>query len=177
MGEFYDIGLQVGLELAKEIDKFIETHEDFGKYGAKQKTLTDSKVYSWNMKWCPWQFKDEAELVDILKKYQDWTPGDCDDVSYAYKLVAQGEEGGYDNESNYVGEEEFDGLSRVTTVRYPCVFDEEENLLWDTLKSHMGHEVEIAAYGDIDDPVSICLEDLDTNEVILDAELYTLAAR
>lgn len=49
--------------------------------------------------------------------------------------------------------------------------------LWDLLKDHYGHKVEIAIYGDIDDPVSITLEDMDTNEVIIDAEIYTLCAR
>lgn len=52
-----------------------------------------------------------------------------------------------------------------------------ENLLWDILKEHSGHKVEIAVYGDWDNPTDICLEDTDTGEVILDAELYTLASR
>ena len=47
--------------------------------------------------------------------------------------------------------------------------------LWNILKGHIGHRVEIATYGDPDDPADICLEDMDTNEVILDAEIYTLA--
>lgn len=51
------------------------------------------------------------------------------------------------------------------------------NMLWDILKKHAGHRVEIAAYGDPEDPVDICLEDIDTNEVVLDAELYTIAPR
>lgn len=51
------------------------------------------------------------------------------------------------------------------------------NLLWDLLKDHIGHKVEIVSYGDPDDPVDICLEDVDTNEVILDAEIYTICAR
>ena len=50
----------------------------------------------------------------------------------------------------------------------------DNNYLWDLLREHVGHSVEIAIYGDADDPVSITLEDMDTNEVILDAELYTL---
>ena len=50
----------------------------------------------------------------------------------------------------------------------------DNNYLWDLLREHVGHSVEIAIYGDVDDPVSITLEDMDTNEVILDAELYTL---
>lgn len=50
-------------------------------------------------------------------------------------------------------------------------------LLWNILKRHFGHKVEIAIYGDVDNPHSICLEDMDTNEVILDAEYYTICAR
>lgn len=52
-----------------------------------------------------------------------------------------------------------------------------ERLLWDLLMKHAGHVVEIAIYGDPDDPADICLEDKDTSEVILDAEIYTLRGR
>jgi len=51
------------------------------------------------------------------------------------------------------------------------------NLLWNILREHFGHKVEIAVYGDIDNPASVTLEDMDTNEIILDAELYTICAR
>lgn len=50
-------------------------------------------------------------------------------------------------------------------------------LLWNTLIKHVGHTVEIAAYGDTDNPSSVTLEDLDTGEIILDAEIYTLCER
>ena len=50
-------------------------------------------------------------------------------------------------------------------------------LLWNILKEHFGHKVEIAIYGDIDNPANIALEDIDTGEVILDAEIYTICAR
>lgn len=50
-------------------------------------------------------------------------------------------------------------------------------LLWNILKDHFGHKVEIAVYGDPDDPASVVLEDVDTDEVILDAEIYTICAR
>lgn len=51
------------------------------------------------------------------------------------------------------------------------------NLLWNTLRGHFGHRVEIAIYGDIDNPASITLEDMDTNEVILDAGINTICGR
>ena len=49
--------------------------------------------------------------------------------------------------------------------------------LWNRLKEHFGHTVEIAIYGDTKNPASITLEDLDTNEVILDAGIETICAR
>ena len=53
----------------------------------------------------------------------------------------------------------------------------DKNNLWRVLKDHIGHEIEIAVYGDIDDPANISLEDLDTGSVILDAELYTICGK
>ena len=51
------------------------------------------------------------------------------------------------------------------------------NALWDALKKHFGHQVTIAVYGDEDDPDDVCLECEDCNEVILDADIYTLCVR
>lgn len=52
-----------------------------------------------------------------------------------------------------------------------------DEILWNVLKDHFGHRVEIAIYGDIDDPASVTLEDMDTNEIILDAGIYTICTR
>ena len=49
--------------------------------------------------------------------------------------------------------------------------------LWNLLLKHYGHKVEIAVYGTIDDPMSVTIEDMDTHEIIIDAELYTLQSR
>ena len=71
-------------------------------------------------------------------------------------------------------------LEKVPAVMQQEVSDRNQsldNMLWNVLKKHIGHHVEIVAYGDPEDPVDICLEDIDTNEVVLDAELYTLASR
>lgn len=54
---------------------------------------------------------------------------------------------------------------------------DEDKILWDVLKKHIGHNVEIAYYGDKENPANVCLECADCNEVILDAEIYTLCAR
>ena len=53
----------------------------------------------------------------------------------------------------------------------------EMNWLWNILKNHFGHRVEIAVYGEPENPDNICLEDVDTNEVILDASIYTICER
>ena len=50
-------------------------------------------------------------------------------------------------------------------------------LLFNRLKEHYGHKVEIAMYGNKDNPANITLEDVDTNEVILDAEICTICDR
>lgn len=55
--------------------------------------------------------------------------------------------------------------------------DKFNELLWNILKDHAGHRVEIAIYGDADDPASVTLEDMDTDTVILDAGMYTICAR
>ena len=44
------------------------------------------------------------------------------------------------------------------------------------LLSHVGHHVVIVTYGDEDDPADVCLECEDCGEVILDSEIYTIAA-
>ena len=49
--------------------------------------------------------------------------------------------------------------------------------LWNLLKNHYGHNVSIAIWGNEDDPANVSLIDEDTNEIIIDAELYTLCAR
>lgn len=40
------------------------------------------------------------------------------------------------------------------------------------LKPHIGHNLECVYYGDYDNPHDICIEDTDTNEVIISAEDY-----
>lgn len=50
-------------------------------------------------------------------------------------------------------------------------------VLWDELRKHIGHNVRVVCYGDPENPADICLECEDCDEVILDAEIYTLCAR
>ena len=42
------------------------------------------------------------------------------------------------------------------------------------LMEHFGHEVEIACYGDVEDPVNVSLECLDCGCVICDSDIYDL---
>lgn len=51
------------------------------------------------------------------------------------------------------------------------------DVLWDVLLAHRGHNVQIVIYGDSEDPADVCLECEDCGEMILDAEIYTLCAR
>ena len=54
---------------------------------------------------------------------------------------------------------------------------DQNTVLWEKLKKHIGHSVEIVCYGDEENPQNISLECNDCGEVIIDAELYTLSAR
>ena len=45
-----------------------------------------------------------------------------------------------------------------------------ESALWKVLEPHIGHTIEIVKYGE----VNISIEDIDTNEVILDTDVYDL---
>lgn len=51
---------------------------------------------------------------------------------------------------------------------------QQETLLYQMLKKHAGHRVEIAEYGD---GINFALEDMDTNEVIFDTDIYNLTGR
>jgi len=56
-------------------------------------------------------------------------------------------------------------------------FWEKDKILWNLLYLHRGHNVSIRTYGDENSPTDVCLECDDCNEVILDAEIYTICAR
>ena len=54
---------------------------------------------------------------------------------------------------------------------------EPDEILWNILFKHRTHKIEIATYGDWDNPQDMCLECVTCNQVILDAEIYTICAR
>ena len=56
-------------------------------------------------------------------------------------------------------------------------FWEPDEILWNILFQHRGHQVEIVSYGDWDNPADICLECVNCGRVILDAEQYTICGR
>ena len=41
--------------------------------------------------------------------------------------------------------------------------------MYDVLREHMGHEIEIAAYGDSDNPRSVCIECIECCSVLFEA--------
>lgn len=53
----------------------------------------------------------------------------------------------------------------------------DDDALWNLLLKHQNHSVAIVTYGNPDAPADVCLECEDCGEVVLDAELHTLAAR
>jgi len=119
MGETYDIGLQVGNKMAEKVDALIKKLHHSDSYGENmdpedRKELPDSVLYHWNMKWNPYLYKDEAELVSLLRDYRE-----TNDAGYGYKLVCVGDEGGQDEESNEIGYEQFDGLYNDCSVTFP----------------------------------------------------------
>ena len=56
-------------------------------------------------------------------------------------------------------------------------FWDKDEILWNILFKHRTHKIKIATYGDWDNPDDMCLECLDCNQVILDAEIYTICGR
>jgi hypothetical protein len=55
----------------------------------------------------------------------------------------------------------------------------DNRFLYDKLCAHIGHDVHISAYGEHKDGTfqDVVLECFDCNEIVLDAEIYTLIAR
>ena len=45
-----------------------------------------------------------------------------------------------------------------------------KNYMYNRLKPHWGHHIECVYYGDPEDPVDICIECCDCNEVLVSAE-------
>lgn len=85
-----------------------------------------------------------------------------------------------DEDVNLVMDDVFNGFSDLEENGWLESADDDpgfDNLLWDILKKHIGHDVSIVCYGEKDDPADICLECNDCNEVILDAEIYTICTR
>lgn len=131
MGEIYDIGLQAGSEIAKEIDGFIKSEyknefENFDPY--KVRTMPDgSKLYRWSRKWNPYRYSDEKRLIAILRQFDHTDNGesrsDEEEIDLAYKLVAMGDGGGFDERGNGYGYKYFEELRLPTSV--DCPGDEE----------------------------------------------------
>ena len=126
MGEWYEIGVQAGKRVAKDIDKFIADMHKGDAAGENydpnaRKELKDGSVmYLWYMKWDPYWYKDEKAFMEVLKKYED----ESEDDELAYKLVASGDEGGCYEDGNEIGYDIFDGLYRSSGVAFPEKWEE-----------------------------------------------------
>lgn len=48
------------------------------------------------------------------------------------------------------------------------------NYMKDKLKNHIGHHIVCVCYGDVDDPVDICIECEDCNEILISSEDYEM---
>lgn len=78
-------------------------------------------------------------------------------------------------------EDEHIGAAELAIALYEDYLNDDaqsrDNLLWDTLLKHRGHDVSIVSYGDFDSPADVCLECEDCGEVVIDAEIYTICER
>lgn len=140
MGQWYNIGLQAGREVAKDVDAFIKAEHKSDKLGdnfdpSARKELKDgSVIYSWYMKWDPSWYQDEKRFMAVLDKFSDEAVEEVvneedfiDDADvFAWKLVAVGDEGGQDERGNWLGFDTFDGLYNAAAVTFPESFDEPE---------------------------------------------------
>lgn len=47
-----------------------------------------------------------------------------------------------------------------------------KNYMYNKLKSHIGHNIVCVAYGSVENPIDICIECEDCNEVLVSAESF-----
>ncbi len=123
MSQSFTIGLQAAGNVTREVDAFVATKEAQENFKLlKSKEMSDgSKVYKWEATWRPWNFKVQEKLIAILEKFND-----SEDEDDAYKLVALGEDGGYDRRDNIAGNERFTDFGDSPEILFPQEFDESE---------------------------------------------------
>ena len=100
---------------------------------------------------------DKFGFCKTARKPYDWTVKKILKIAEEYGLVTEVSD---DGNCEFVTDKEYLG--------------EETTLLYDLLKKHAGHRVEIAEYGD---GANFALEDIDTNEVIFDTDGYDLIGK
>lgn len=142
MGQWYEVGLQAGREVAKNVDAFIKAEHKSERAGENfdpkaRKEFSDGSVtYAWYMKWQPEWFSDEKRFLAVLNKFSDESVDEIvngddfidDEEVFAWKLVAVGDEGGHDERGNTLGFNIFDGLYSTNAVIFPESFDESEQV-------------------------------------------------
>ncbi len=117
MGQWFDVGLQAGEKVSKEIDAFVDKIHDADNPEesfdpVKRKTLSDgSTIYLWTIQWYKFSCTEKGmEFLRLLKKFSDDNGVDPDDEGCAYKLVAVGEDGSFEERCNYAGSDLFEEL-------------------------------------------------------------------
>lgn len=136
MGEWSEIGLQAGKNVAEKVDEFIRSeHRDDNLDNFdpnNRKELADGTViYTWYMKWYPDWYKDQKRFRDLLLTFDDVQAYEDN----AWKLVVVGDEGGYDS---------FDGLYLDRSITFPEPWKENEDQ-----KSSEGTQVKLMEYSPI----------------------------
>lgn len=175
MGMF-ELKLCAGEEVAEKVDRFTERYPACFKSLKKTGLSGGAFLYGWYETWNEYRGPDHRRFVRMLETFDHYRLKSC-----AYKMLVLGGFNALEEFSNEKGDEIFEGLCvKIHVPEETGAEDGErnENLLWDTLLARFGHPVEIAVYAGPDgEAQSVTLEDMETNELILDAGIYTLAAR
>ena len=171
--------------LADEIQKYEEAYSELwgnvrsweDAFDCFQRFLTDV----WHSSFVVETWNDRAYITFDFDRGGKWH-GDCEEL-FLKAFAPFAKEGawiGFEGEDNELWSYVFDGKGSYRTHK-PTIdwtgSKVDRELLRKKLLEHRGHNVEIACYGDPRDPQSVTLEDLDTNEIILDSEIYTIVAK
>lgn len=90
--------------MAEKVDQFIADHQENFRTESRISYPDGSVVYVWYMKWAPWKFSEDQELLELLAKYDE-----SEDPGYAFSLVVN-QEHNFCEAANDLGRDLFDGL-------------------------------------------------------------------
>ena len=183
------------LKFMNELAKAMPVEQPDGNASTELEFILDEKdVYRkacrlsmWAQKFhCPFDLQADEDLLEAYYDESGYGEYWHEDRTVAFlKTIAPYVQ--KDSYVGFIGEDQsmwsyvFDGQGgfeyRVPELDWTCGKNRDDGLLAERLLSHLGHRVQIALYGDPDDPICVTLEDLDTNEIVLDSEIYTLVPR